>query len=519
MAMTLAQLGNGSGFVYITEADGTTIISNLNNTDNIWQEIQKFASASASLDVSTDVFAATFGYRFFGDTGGSAGSIATATEITRFVVTRDARVAKFKKAITIATGVIEIERVGNDMIVVVDTEGAVAADDLDTITSSGVVDGDTLTIVGAVTAQVSTLKHGTGNIFLSDNNDFATGNRQTQIVLQYFSAATAGWYEVSRKTVQPTVTDLRAAGIAAPVQGVNLSTMGTGATVTYQPGVDKGYQVTDGTPTLIANQVYTTGGAPIDGDEFTVDYRSVPVLGAFSVTIFGIALTATQAAQKCVVRTKYRTANTTWYSTLYVNGNAVDFATTTQLATKEDDLGNPASDGMVLSSDTAGTRAWVSNDSGASVLHNETSNNETSAALTEEVLKSYTLPAGTLGVNGDLLRIRAVYQTAANANAKTCSMYFGATKIAETTLATNADTATFDIVVNRVGGTSQSAASRVEIIDIAAFTSVGFTGRYTTPGETLSGDVDMQCRATNGVAAAGDIICRQFSVEVYKKRN
>jgi len=518
MAMTLAQVGNGSGFVYVTEADGTTIVANLNNDIEVQQKVQKFANASAPLTDPTAEFEATFGYRFFGDTGGSAGSIAGATELTRFLVNRASQAATYKKLIEIAGGVIEVSRVTNDMSVEIETQGGAGADDLDTITSIGAVDGDKILASGQDAAHIVTFKHGTGNLYLNNNQDFDSGSRQTYIILQYQSAAPAGWYEITRRNTLPTVPDQRASSVAVPVQGINSTAMGTSGTTTYSPGVDKGYQIITGSPVLIGNVSFAQGGSPIDGDEFTLDYRATPTLGGFTVTVFGILLTTVQAGQKCVIRTKYSSVAASWFSVMYVNGEAIDFATTTQLATKEDDLGTPAADGYVLASTTGDVRSWVPNEAN-SVLHNDTSNDETTAVTSEEVLKTYELPANSMNLDGDLVRIRAVYQTAANANAKTCSIYFGATKVAEETFDMNDDTVVVDVVVNRVDGTNQSASSQLNVHETATFASVVTSGRYTTPGETLSGALDIECRATNGVASAGDIICRQFSVEIYKKRN
>lgn len=519
MAMTLAQVGNGSGFVYVTEADGTTIIANLNNDEFVWQKIQKFANTSAPLTDPTVEFDATFGYRFFGDTGGSAGSIGTASELTRFLVNRGSQVARYKESATISGGVLEITRVTNDMSVLTDTEGGAGTDDLDTITSSGVVDGDIIVLVGADPTHIVTVKHGTGNIFLANSADFVSGPRQSQIILQYYSAATAGWYEVTRENTLPTVANLRANNVAEPIQGCNSTAMGTSGTTTYLPGTDQGYQIITGSPILVGNVVFDVGGSPLDGDEFTVDYRATPTLGGSTVAIFGIVLTATQSAQKCVVRTKYRSADTTWYTVMYVNGDAIDFATTTQLATKENSLGNPAANGYVLSSTTGGTRSWVPNQNNV-VLHNDISNNATTAVITQEVLKTYTLPGGTMDLDGDILVIRAVYQTAANANNKTVSIYFGATKVADSTaVAMNDDTVVVEAVINRLEVAAQAAASTLMIADTTTVATVSYAAAYSTPGETLSADVDIECRATNGVAAANDIICRQFSVSIFKKRN
>ena len=519
MSMTLAEIGNGSGFLYVTRPDGTTIVANIVNNVSAWQQIMRYASSSVSLDDPTLSVNATFGYRFFGSTTGSAASLAGTTELTRLIVNRGIQAPMPKVAATIATGVIEVARAGSIWVIPVSNQGAAGTDDLDTISVSGVVDNDLLIITGADPAQVATLRHGVGNIFLSNSANFSTGNRQTSIILKYSSAATAGWYEVVRGNVLPSVANLRLNNVAEPVQGIEVSDMPTSGTTNFTPGTSKGYQVVIASPVLVGGVVYGTTGSPIDGDEFTVDYRATPTLGGNTITIFGIVLTTTQASQKCVVRTKYKASTTTWYSTLFVNGNAIDFATTTQLATKEDSLGNPAADGMVLSSTAAGVRSWVSNDSGASIVYNTTANNATAANTTKTTLKTYTLPADTLAVDGDILIIRAIFQTAANANGKTVGIDFGATTVATATFDANNDTFEVIAIINRVGQNSQSSMGKALQWDTSSGAAVGNYGSYTTPAENLAADIVINIFGTNGMAAASDIISRQASVEVYKKRN
>jgi len=360
MAMTLATLGNGAGFVYITAADGVSIISNIENDPQVRQSVQKFVNTSASLIDPTLETDADYGYRIFGNTGGSAGTLVGASELTRFLVNRGSQAAAYKKSVTISTGIITLNRVANDTTLYVSTEGGLA-DQLDTITMAGVVDNDTVTIVGANSGGggIITVPDATGNIFLSSSTSFTSGVRGVALVLRYFSAATAGWYEVSRNAIYPTTNTSRLAGTSQPVQGVNTTAMATSGTTTYQPGVDIGYQVITGSPVLIGSVVFATGGSPIDGDQFTVDYRATPTLGGNTVTIFGITLTTAQANQKVVVTTKYRTANTTWYTSISSNTNGVDYATGTQLATKQNTLPASGGDTFVLQKTILGALSFV----------------------------------------------------------------------------------------------------------------------------------------------------------------
>lgn len=67
--------------------------------------------------------------------------------------------------LTIAAGVISVVSSKHQ----VETEGAAASDDLDTINGGG--DGDILVIRAEDSAHTVVVKHGTGNIYLAGSND------------------------------------------------------------------------------------------------------------------------------------------------------------------------------------------------------------------------------------------------------------------------------------------------------------------------------------------------------------
>ena len=361
--MTLAQLAGGSGFVYVTKADGLTIVSNIVNDADAWQQVQKYISAPLT-DPTLEVDA-TFGYRIFGNTAGTAGSLVGTTELTRFLVNRASQTAAYKKAATIATGVVTINRVGNNMTLIIDTEGAAASDTLDTLTSTDVVDNDTVTIIGANSARIVTVAHGTGNIFLANNANFASAGRQVEIVLRYYSAATAGWYEVSRVNNLPTVANQRVVTVPEPISGVETTALTNGGgTINLEPGVDKGYQVYTGTVTLLASWAIQIQAAPatpyLDGDTMIVDYRGIitPTTPATEVvSIFGHTLTDAQMlAGRVIAKATYKLSNTTWYYQFLENNgtaaNGADMATVAYVdATFEPFLPASPVAGYVLSSD------------------------------------------------------------------------------------------------------------------------------------------------------------------------
>lgn len=183
------------------------------------------------------------------------------------------------------------------------------------------------------------------------------------------------------------------------------------------------------------------------------------------------------------------------------------------MATKEDVLGNPAADGYVLTSTTAGVRSWTNLSN--PVLHNDVSNSGTTAVIVEETLKTYTLPGGTLDTNGDVLMIVAAFTTAANANAKTIKLNFGATTCLTTgAIATNNHEYILRATITRITNTTQFVTAEIFCYEAAgaALVSTFTFGNQSSPAETLSADVDIKILGTNAVASANDIVCKSLMV-------
>ena len=88
-----------------------------------------------------------------------------------------------------------------------------------------------------------------------------------------------------------SVATLRAAGIAEQFRGVNRTTLTNGGgTINLEPGVDKGYQVYDGTVTLAGSYVIQIQPSPstayLDGDSMIVDYRALATVGGNTANYF-----------------------------------------------------------------------------------------------------------------------------------------------------------------------------------------------------------------------------------------
>lgn len=96
---------------------------------------------------------------------------------------------RIRTSLTVATGVVTVAGRG---IYVIDTEAAAATDDLDTI--NGGSDGDVIILSSVNAARDTTLKDGTGNLFLTA--DFALANNTQKIVL--VNVGGTQWHELSR---------------------------------------------------------------------------------------------------------------------------------------------------------------------------------------------------------------------------------------------------------------------------------------------------------------------------------
>jgi hypothetical protein len=104
----------------------------------------------------------------------------------------------------------------------------------------------------------------------------------------------------------------------------------------------------------------------------------------------------------------------------------------------------------------------------------------------EDDLMSFSVPASTLGANGDYLELVAWGSFAANANNKRIKLKFGATTILDTTaVAATGGTWRVQATIVRTGATAQLASAQL-VTDNA---TLGDISGNASPGETLSGAV------------------------------
>lgn len=130
----------------------------------------------------------------------------------------------------------------------------------------------------------------------------------------------------------------------------------------------------------------------------------------------------------------------------------------------------------------------------------------------ETDLATYSLPAGALNADGDIVRISVYGSFANNANLKTVKIYFGSTVISTPISAAN-NTGTFQAIffVARTGAATQFSWGRSGITN--GTNENGNLNVSTTPAETLSGAVTIKVTGQSNTAS-NDVLLKAFVVEI-----
>lgn len=409
----------------------------------------------------TTVVDAQLGYKMYlnASTSAALDTIVGATDVTSGVLRKSSASPYSVKDVEISSGSVSIDRDGAMTVVNVQTEGAVAADDLTSIDAGIFSDGDTIIVRGKEVGKVTTVTEG-GNIELANNADFLTGNKDSVIILQ-FSVSDNKWYEISRSPGNDlSVSSLRSAGISVPVQGVEVFPLTAGGgTVNLTAGVDKGVHVITGVVTLSGSWGYNLNNGVVDGDTFYIMYKGQVNLNGNTLNIAGISLTADQAANADVaVKAVWSSASSAWSTVMIKDTSGIDLVDTTDLAAKEDSLGNPVSNGYVLSSTTGGVRSWVANNTDVVLDGNGTTSGN--SAGVETTLRTINIPAGLLS-NLSSIIVETMGEFGANANAKNLRVYLNGTLIGTNTSNTNPNGVSFQnkTVITRVSGLAKCSTS------------------------------------------------------------
>jgi len=291
--------------VYIsTSVSGVSKYNNqsttITSTGNFTYTEDQIVSGGSTSDESFDD---SFGYQFFLDadyaSGGCCSGAGTATvndlskalEITPFIVNIGLQSAIPIVSNQLTDDSLVYDRKGALTLVKLTGEGG-ANDSLDTIITKNPSDGDRIVLYSLT--NTITINSGSSNITLKTSTyDVIT----TDSIELMYNTSTNIWYELSRSNqVIGSIADYRAAGYGIfGLEEYNESAVSAGGTTTYVANTDDKYQKLTGSSVLSSNAIYELDAAAIDGDEFWLEYDASVVVGAFSLSIFGITLTADQA--------------------------------------------------------------------------------------------------------------------------------------------------------------------------------------------------------------------------------
>ena len=456
--------------VYLDPAEG----SSLNGTVAAFTTTGTAAMTATSLgggSYPSGLIDDQIGYKMYLNSSSTAAydTLVGATDITSGVLRKSASSPFSIKEVQISSGNISILRDGATTVVSVQTEGAIAADDLISIDAGIFNDGDVVVIRGKESAKVTTVKEG-GNLELANNSDFSTATKDHSISLQY-SVSDNKWYEISRSPGSDlSVSSLRSASISTPVQGVQATTLTVGGgSVTVQPGVDKGRIVLSGSGTLTGSWSYNLGGTPKDGDTFIVDYKGTFTPNGNNITIFGVSLTDSQiSGEKVSVEAVYILSSTSWSVTTTRDTAAIDLTDSVDLATKESLLGSPAANGYILSSTTAGVRSWIPSTVNIALQANmSTSGN---LASTETTIRSVSVSSNLLPTDGSSVLLKFTGQFGSNAAAKTLKVKFNNNDVFQNLINTSPNGVDFvgEVIVTRQDSTNVRVGSSVFMNGLAS---------------------------------------------------
>jgi hypothetical protein len=128
------------------------------------------------------------------------------------------------------------------------------------------------------------------------------------------------------------------------------------------------------------------------------------------------------------------------------------------------------------------------------------------SGTTETDLGTYSMPGGTLSVNGQKVRITAWGQIASNANLKTIKLYFGSTVLITDNGTVNGAGFRLYGEVVRTGATTQVAHG------ISMMQRTLLNG-FTSPAETLANAITIKATGQSAVGS-NDLTLRGFTVEL-----
>jgi hypothetical protein len=520
MASYGSVIGNGTGKIYITKGDGTSIISSLPNTRAGVMSAQAFMASSSPYHDQNTTNVTAFRAWVYANGSAADGALGSSVEITDVLRSTGLEGELTPQSDTIASGYAKVDRKGFLNIVSVTEEGSAddtleyvwLIDKLDT-TENISVNGDIIIVKKATATKKITVAN-TGNIVLDDDANFEMDTQYSdQIALQY-NSSTAKWHELFRTpNAGYGLTKLRAAGLPIAKPGSSNQIIAAQGVVLSPiiPGVDEHViQLTSSASRTLTGPVTvpipSTTGA-IAGDVCEVIYgANINIDGNadgaidYQITLFGKELTIEEASSgEMIVRAIY--GGDTWAVTKISSLTGSNTVTSTMIKTD--------------AVQTAGikdlnvTQAKISKSARAGVDFLTTNASLTTSGTSIETLATYSLPASQVGTSfAKGFRVTVYGLTSSASNNRQIHLVWGDTVVYETDAFTSASD-NFKLVVDVfVRDASNVDAYGVLLVDDGAVYSVN-TG---TASKASTSAVDILLRATT--ATGGSLTVNAMYVEV-----
>lgn len=236
------------------------------------------------------VYDKVIGYRYLlNSDSNDPEAIGGAVDISKNIIMRGMQTTLDTQTIVVASSAtaLSFERT---MVIMNILLSSGAPETIDTIDTSDFSIGDQILLSNASGGLAVTFNE-TGNIVLANNSDFISGDPELVLALKLTDVSgTLKWTEIYRApNIEISVEAMRNALIPEPILGVTQVTMTGGSqSLTLLAGIDPGYIVVIGSPTLTGSfTIVTPGGTPLPSEVFIIDYKATPNLSGGSVTIFG----------------------------------------------------------------------------------------------------------------------------------------------------------------------------------------------------------------------------------------
>jgi hypothetical protein len=509
MAAAITNIGNGSGFIYVTKADGTTVLANIEN--NSAGAASAFAMGQVEFTV-TGASSLNF-KRFFLNTSGTEGNVSGADEITEHLRRDD---ENKRDNATVASGTINYKREGSLMAINVTEEGG-ANDTLENIVpkdnaggsgdENNYYDGDIVIIRKALASNDLTIAD-SGNIKLDNDADFVMSNQLTDSIVLQYSTGNDKWNEISRQpNAGYSITKLRAANVPLDILGVEKITYTGSQTglASITSGTDENVIVvtSSGLQTATTNfSIPAPSGSPITGEKFICYFNAQITKGSYTFTVFGASLTAEELASGAVV-----------IETVY-DGSSWNAVKTSSVVGANSVVTSMIKDANITTAkiaDRAITAEKLAYGSSSGVVDYNTTQSSTTTTGSDVTLKTITLPGNTFGSgNAKKVKIVAFGTIASGTGTNNMIVKYAGTAIstfAQSTAGTRSAAFKVEIDVYRVDSSSVKAMTIVNTGD-GAITDIEYT---SLSGKTEAADANITFVVNQ--ADASQIVLETFSVE------